>query len=115
SPHRDRVGVVAVVDQDAAARKGKLLPAPGREDDLARALPDLRERQAERAVRRERDERVVDVVLRGEVELDLDVVVAELDLEAGRPRAGREPDEAHIATGSDAHYFHTVERQERLQ
>ena len=65
-PHRDRVGVVGVVDQQAAARQRQLLAAPARELDL----DALGARQAERVERGQRCGGVRDVVLGREVEAD---------------------------------------------
>jgi len=50
SPHRERVRVVGVVDQQAATRQSPILAAPGRELDGLGAVSDPVERQAERRV-----------------------------------------------------------------
>src|SRR6476661_410958 len=62
--HGDRVGVVGVVDEQAAAREVFLLPAPAGEIDV----DGLGTRQAECVERSERRRRVLDLMLRAEVE-----------------------------------------------
>ena len=114
-PHRDRVRVVAVVDEDAAAREREFLAPPAREDDLARPPADVREREAERAVDREGDERVVDVMEALEVELDVDALVGEIDLEPRRPLARLEPHQANVAVAADPDDVDAVEPQVRLE
>ena len=75
--HRDRVRVVGVVDQQAAARQRQLLAAPARELDV----DPLGARQAERVERGQRGGGVRDLVLGREVEADA------VDRRCGRPRA----------------------------
>ena len=62
--HGDGVGVIRVVDQKAAACELLLLPAPAREIDV----DGLGAREAERVERGERGRRVLNLMLRGEVE-----------------------------------------------
>src|SRR5439155_20703278 len=65
--HRERVGVVAVVDEQAAAGQLDLLTAPARERDLDRPY----HREPESPGRTERSECVARLMACAEIELDL--------------------------------------------
>src|SRR5205085_4303948 len=98
-----------------AGRKRELRAGPGGEEELARPPTTVREREAERAVDGQGDERVVDVVQSREVELDVDALVDELDLEPRRALAGLEPDETNVAVAADAQHVDALEGEVRLE
>jgi hypothetical protein len=79
--HGQRVGVVAVVDEDALSGERDLLPAPTRELHLPRAALRLPERQTERVVRGEGGERVRGIVAPAEAHFELEAHSVRLDLE----------------------------------
>ena len=68
--HRRRIGVVGVVDDEAAAGKRELLAAPFRELHRGGALLEPVERQVHRLVRGQGRERVLRLVARREREAD---------------------------------------------
>ena len=72
--HRGRVGVVRVVDQQAAAGQRRFLAPPARELDLDAAL---RQREPERLHREQRCGRVLSLVPRRERELELEALSVE--------------------------------------
>ena len=72
SPHRGRVGVVAVGDQQAAARQLQRLAAPARELHRGRSPGSLAQRQTRGVVRRDGRCQVERVVMRGEVHRQCD-------------------------------------------
>ena len=82
SAHRVRVGVVGVVQDEAASGQRDLLAAPGREPDAGHALVRAIEREAERLVGVKRGERVHGEVALCERQLELDHRVPES--ESGR-------------------------------
>ncbi len=95
SLHRERVRVVAVVDEQPSSRQRLLFLAPAGERDAHGAALGLFERQPERAVGGERRERVRRVVARTEAELDLGLPAEGLH---GQPRVlvGLEGEQLHV-------------------
>ena len=107
--HRRRVRVVRVVDQQAAARKRRLLAAPARELDLD---SPLRQREAERPHREQRRGRVLRLVPRGERELELERLAAEVEAD---PAATLDPLERRHVLLAEAVNLDVVTAEVRLE
>ena len=60
--HRGRIGVVGVVDDEAAAGQRQFLSPPRRQQHRRGALGQALERQPERLIRRHRSERILRLV-----------------------------------------------------
>src|SRR5262245_13308234 len=101
-PHRDRVGVVAVVDQEGVLRELHQLATKPREDYPGRQTGHAVQREAERHPRRDGGQRVDQVVGLGEGELETLLAPGRADEGVGLPRLDRRLDCLHLAAGAEA-------------